>query len=77
MGRQSASLVPKPHPQEGEGLVAFEQFLGLLRIIRKAILNQLEVFEVVLLAKLSQKTSHEPKKYEETLRIMLVMLGIA
>ena len=39
----SLSLVPRPHPQEGEGLVAFERFLGLLRIIRKAILNQLEV----------------------------------
>ena len=24
------SLVPRPHPQEEEGLVAFEQFLGLL-----------------------------------------------
>ena len=38
-------------------------------VIRKAILNQLEVFEIVLLAKLSQKTSHKPKKREETLRI--------
>ena len=38
------------------GLVAFERFLGLLRIIRKAILNQLEVFEIVLLlAKLTKK----------------------
>ena len=67
------SLVLRPHPPEGEGLVAFERFLGLLHIIRKAILNQLEVFEVLeivlLLAKLSQKTSHKPKKREETLRI--------
>ena len=60
------SLVPRPHPQVGEGLVTFERFLGPLCIIRKARLNQLEVFEVLeialLLAKLSQKNITQTKE---------------
>ena len=81
-GAKAGSLVPRPHPQEGEGLVAFERFLGLLRIIRKAILNQLEVFEIVLLlAKLSQKNITQTKETrgdtQNSTILMLVMLGVA
>ena len=59
-------LVPRPHPQEGEGLVASERFLGLLRVTRKAILNQLEVIEIVLLlAKLSHTNQRNARRHSE------------
>ena len=67
--------------REPGGLVAFERFLGLLRIIRKAILNQLEVFEIVLLAKPSQKNITQTKETrgdtQNSTILMLVTLGVA